>query len=329
MQASHRFDIDRAKGLAILLVVFGHLMADGYPPGNAWYGAAKGIVYSFHMPFFMYLSGTVFSLAGKQHTEASAYWSFLCERALRLLVPFALFGLLIVAGKYVSHFFLYVDDPPRALSTGISELVLDTRHSPALSIWYVYVLFLYSAAMPLLWCAGLRWRSAMLLGIVLFAVPATDLFYLDRVAGYFLFFAVGGWVAAERTRIEPWFLRALPFWLMLFVITLFSEWTGLPAQVRLLICGLAAIPALHGLVQSRLFARDRLLLSLGGYAFTIYLLNTIVIGLAKAGYLKVAPFWGPYATVALALFFAAGTLVPILIRRYVVKRVPVLAKLMR
>ncbi|HEY4076883.1 MAG TPA: acyltransferase [Rhizomicrobium sp.] len=329
MHAGHRFDIDRAKGLAILLVVFGHLMADGYPPGNAWYDTAKDIVYSFHMPFFMYLSGYVFSLAGKQRIEASAYWNFLRERALRLLVPFALFGLLIVVGKYVSHFFLYVDDPPRALSTGIGELVLDTRRSPALSIWYVYVLFLYSAAMPLLWCTGLRWRGAMLLGVVLFTVPATDLFYLDRVAGYFLFFAIGGWMAVERDRIEPWFRRALPFWLILFAVTLFSEWTALPAQARLLICGLAAIPALHGLVQSRLFARDRLLLSLGDYAFTIYLLNTIAIGLAKAGYLKVAPFWGPYATFALALFFVAGTLVPILIRRYLAERVPVLARLMR
>jgi fucose 4-O-acetylase-like acetyltransferase len=329
MLAGHRFDIDRAKGLAILLVVFGHLMADGYPPGNAWYDTAKDVVYSFHMPFFMYLSGYVFSLAGKQRIEAGAYWHFLRERSLRLLVPFTLFGLLIVVGKYVSHFFLYVDDPPSTLSTGIGELVLDTRHSPALSIWYVYVLFLYSAAMPLLWRAGLRWRGAMLLGVALLAVPATDLFYLDRVMGYFLFFAIGGWVAAERAWIEPWFRRALPLWLLLFAVTLLSEWSALPVQVRLLVCGLAAIPALHGLVQSRLFARDRLLLTLGDYAFTIYLLNTIVIGLAKAGYLKVAPFWGPYATVALALFFVAGTLVPILIRRYVTDRVPVLARLMR
>ena len=40
----HRTDIDRAKGLAILLVVFGHLMARGYPAGNAWYDQAKDIV---------------------------------------------------------------------------------------------------------------------------------------------------------------------------------------------------------------------------------------------------------------------------------------------
>jgi fucose 4-O-acetylase-like acetyltransferase len=329
MHVQHRYDIDRAKGLAILLVVFGHLMSSGYPPGNAWYDTAKDIVYSFHMPFFMYLSGTVFSFANKQWIGLRAYPRYLRDRAVRLLVPFALFGLLIVVGKYVSHFFLYVDDPPRRLSTGLSELVLDTHRSPALSIWYVYVLFLYSAAMPLLWRIGLRWGAGVVLGLVLFALPATDILYLDRVATYFVFFAIGGFVAAHRSRIEPWFRRALPLWLLLFAAAVLTEWTALPAPARLLVCGTAAIPALHGMMQSRLFARDSMLLTLGHYAFTIYLLNTIVIGLAKAGYLKLAPFHGVSATFALALFFVAGTLVPILLRRCAESRAPALAKLMR
>ena len=73
MPHRYRPDIDRAKGLAILLVVFGHLMASGYPRGNAWYDTAKDIVYTFHMPFFMYLSGTVFGFANKQWTGLAAY----------------------------------------------------------------------------------------------------------------------------------------------------------------------------------------------------------------------------------------------------------------
>lgn len=324
----HRTDIDRAKGLAILLVVFGHLMARGYPAGNAWYDQAKDIVYSFHMPFFMYLSGYVFALTGKHRIGVHAYPKYLRERAVRLLVPFVLFGLLIVVGKYLSHFFIYVDDPPRRLSQGIGELVIDTRRSPALSIWYVYVLFIYSAVMPLLWRAGLRWSFALPAGLLLFAAPATDVLYLDRTANYFLFFAIGGAVAANSATIEPWFRRALPLWLGLFALTLVSEWTDLPAQARLLICGIAAIPALHGLVQSPLFARERVLLTLGGSAFTIYLLNTIVIGLVKAGYLKLAPFHGGAATFALALFFVAGTIVPMLVGR-LAERVPAVRRIIR
>jgi len=324
MAHQYRPDIDRAKGLAILLVVFGHLVAYGYPRGNAWYHTAKEVVYAFHMPFFMYLSGYVFSLTGKQTIKYSAYFGYLRERAIRLLVPFALFGILIVTGKYLSQFFLYVDDPPKNLLAGLGTLFVNTHNSPALSIWYVYVLFLYSVAMPLLWWLGLRWSSAVLLGAILFAVPASDFLYLDRAAKFFLFFALGGLVAA-REDIEPWFHRFLPVWLLVFGATLVTEWTAMPAQARMLLCGIAAIPALHGLVQMEFFERDRVLRALGGYAFSIYLLNTIVIGLAKAGYLKLAPFEGLSATFAMALFFVAGVMVPIAIQR-LTARVPLLAK---
>lgn len=310
----HRPDIDRAKGLAILFVVFGHLVANGYPPGNAWYDTAKDIVYSFHMPFFMYLSGYVFAFTGKHRLGLRAWPVFLRDRAVRLLVPFLLFGLLIVAGKYLSQFFLYVDDPPRHLFDGIEKLFVDTEHSPALSIWYVYVLFVYSAVMPLLWRAGLRWPGAVALGLVLYVVPLGDALYCDRVGAFFLFFAVGGLVADRRWTIEPWFTRLLPLWLLLFAVSLGSEWSVLPTHMRLLVCGLLAIPALHGLMQMRALSRDRVLLTLGGYAFAIYLLNTIVIGLAKAGYMKVAPFAGPYAPFAMALFFVLGTLVPMAVQ---------------
>ncbi|HJT43433.1 MAG TPA: acyltransferase [Rhizomicrobium sp.] len=327
MSAQYRPDIDRAKGLAILLVVFGHLMARGYPQGNAWYDTAKDIVYSFHMPFFMYLSGYVFSLTGKQAIGKAAYPAFLRDRAFRLLLPFALFGFLIVVGKYLANFFLYVDDPPESILSGLSQLVVNTRNSPAVSIWYCYVLFLYCALMPLLWRAGLRWWTAILLGAVLFFLPRTDFLYMDRTAAYFLFFAIGGLVAA-RPDIESWFRRGRAAWLLLFAITLLTLWTPIPSHTRLLICGIAAIPALHGLVQAKVLERDRVLLALGGYAFSIYLLNTIVIGLAKAGYLKLAPFEGASATLALALFFVAGTLVPILVRQ-LTANMPVLSRIMR
>ena len=59
-----------------------------------------------------------------------------------------------------------------------------------------------------------------------------------------------------------------------------------------------------------------------------HLLNTIVIGLMKAGYLKLAPFEGASATFALLLFFLAGLVVPIMIQR-LTARVPVLARMMR
>ena len=52
--------IDRLKGLAIILVVMGHILGFRQPED----GTEDGIhtfIYTFHMPLFMFLSGLVIS----------------------------------------------------------------------------------------------------------------------------------------------------------------------------------------------------------------------------------------------------------------------------
>ena len=66
--ATRRQDIDRAKGLAILLVVFGHIVARSDPLNVNWYEPLRRAVYAFHMPFFLYLSGIVAVFSGALFT---------------------------------------------------------------------------------------------------------------------------------------------------------------------------------------------------------------------------------------------------------------------
>lgn len=68
-------DIERAKGLAILLVVFGHVVAREAPAGNEWYTFSKSAVYSFHMAFFMFLSGLVFFMRAEPVAGLQEYAS--------------------------------------------------------------------------------------------------------------------------------------------------------------------------------------------------------------------------------------------------------------
>lgn len=70
--------IDVAKGIGILLVVFGHLHI----------GLAVGIIYTFHMPLFFFLSGYV-------HRIQRGYASFFQKRSIHLLVPYIAFLLLL------------------------------------------------------------------------------------------------------------------------------------------------------------------------------------------------------------------------------------------
>jgi fucose 4-O-acetylase-like acetyltransferase len=326
-----RLDLDRAKGLGILLVVIGHLVARTAPQGNEWYIALKHALYHFHMPFFMYLSGYVVFMTGAARIAPSKWPAFTRGRAYRLLLPFVLFGLAILVGKLVTSRFIAVDNLPGSLDQGLWGLVWNTDASPAESVWYIAVLFALSILTPpLLWL--LRGRAALLLvfALILYVLPVPHVMYLDRVARYMSFFAMGG-LASETgkawldlvDRYFAWALIALlgALWLAL---TVFASWDP---DVALFVCGTLSMPALHGLVRHRYFSGSSLLLTLGTYTFVIYLLNTPFIGLVKGAMLKVFPWDGVNFLIYAPVLTIAGTLLPILLKRHVLSRVPALDRM--
>src|SRR5579872_848746 len=185
-------DIERAKGLAIILVVIGHIVAREPPQHNEWYVALKSAIYVFHMPFFMYLGGLVFYHVGDALRPRPSYGVYLLRRAERLLLPFLALGLLILLGKLVAEHFLHVDNTPASLWDGLRSLFWTTGQSPATSVWYILVLFVYCAVTPLTvkLSRGLLWPTLVLAAVIHFlAVP--DIAYLDRIAYFFVYFMIG------------------------------------------------------------------------------------------------------------------------------------------
>jgi len=169
-------DIERAKGLAILLVVIGHVVAREPPKDNEWYVALKSAIYVFHMPFFMYLGGLVFFHVGDAVNPRPSYGAYLIRRAERLLVPFLSLGLLILLGKFAAEQFLYVDNKPASLSDGLRSLFWTTGQSRATSVWYIFVVFVYCSITPLLvrLSQGRLWPT-LLLAVVLHCLTVPEI----------------------------------------------------------------------------------------------------------------------------------------------------------
>lgn len=108
--------IDSLKGLAILLVVMGHVIPHYFPvwrdvlyvDGNRVAMSVWLIIYSFHMPLFMFCSG-LFALRIKEYTwktVGSAMW----KRACTLLLPFFVTGsikYLTFGGEFLDYWFLW------------------------------------------------------------------------------------------------------------------------------------------------------------------------------------------------------------------------------
>jgi len=315
-------DIDVAKGLGMLLVVFGHLVQTNSPGESQGYAALRDAIYTFHMPFFMYLSGFVFFLTNGHEAVARGYRRFVVARFDRLMLPFLAFGFLVIVGKYYASRFGEVHDGVSSFSQGVMDVLTNAPDNPSISIWYLVVLFSYCILTPLLWRAvGRKAGMLLLVAAVMIAIvylgPITERFYLARILRFFLFFVFGGVAALYRDRYYPVLRRiAWPsLALLIILIALFGR-----THYALIFCGLVSAPALHGIIMSQGFVESRLLRWVGDNSMTIYLMNTIFIGVAKLVWLKVLPVHGAWNLAFLAALMIAGVAGPVLVR-LVVQRI--------
>lgn len=113
--------IDMTRGLAIILVVLGHAIQNTFQDYDE--NIIFRIIYSFHMPLFMFISGFV-----NYRGEKNFFW--LKRRAKSLLIPFIIWMFL--------PFILNQIWDIKQISSSIYEIV----KSPDNSNWFIYILFL-------------------------------------------------------------------------------------------------------------------------------------------------------------------------------------------
>ncbi len=304
--------IDRAKGLGIVLVVWGHLAGQSTGAMPLWFYISVDAIYTFHMPLFMYLSGFVYFLIGAPERFWARPGTFVGKRFDRLMIPFLVFAALVVIGKHFAGQIGPVDDPVDSIPQGFAKVVVNARDNPSISIWYLLVLFIYSVFTPILWRMGRRSMALLfLIGGLGWLFPLPEIFYIRRVAVYFIFFVVGGVVAIHREAVLPVMAR---WWWLATIVSAIACWFLLGRPVALLCCGLMAPLAVHGLFLQRWWDGDALFLTLGRYSMAIYLMNSIFIGLATIGFKHAMRAAGWTIPFLLALF-AIGVVGPMLVRR--------------
>ena len=83
MMKSRILWIDELKGVAIFLVIVGHVLISRFLPQFQPFHTA---IYSFHMPLFMFLSG-IFGYKALEAVENQCVKKYLGKKILQLLVP--------------------------------------------------------------------------------------------------------------------------------------------------------------------------------------------------------------------------------------------------
>jgi fucose 4-O-acetylase-like acetyltransferase len=325
--ASRLADVDAAKGLAILLVVVGHVVARERPVGNLWYSELKEAIYLFHMPLFMVLTGITFALSLPRFAAWVEVGRFSLQRMSRLFVPYVFFGLLVLFGKMLASQWLHVENAPKGLARDIFALLVypaasgapDLR-SVAGFLWFIYVLSIYLAFIPALFhLFGRRPLVLLIAGVALNFAAWPQIFMLDRTIEYLPFFAAGMLLWTGR---DLW-LRAAPraLWpatVFFAALLVMSYWLKMPKWL----VGAASVPAVLAWMLYVPAGPKGWLVLLGKASLAIYLMNTLVMGLVKGLMLKALPWHGVNFLLYFPVLVLAGVALPILIARVVARYFP-------
>lgn len=204
--------LDIYRGLAIMLVVFGHGIQDRVPDFDR--NMAFKAIYMFHMPLFFYICGMVYGLKSHVLSGAEIGLSVL-RRATQLLFPFIIWYLINYA----------MSDDTSSLTDRLAMLF----RSPDYGLWFLWILFLssvladfgklvhttyklpYGVILIVIFClTGLVGLKTRVIGIPLLIVHLPFFFCgifhqkLINSMGKFRYFIVGMFVVAWPFMFPVW-----------------------------------------------------------------------------------------------------------------------------
>ena len=281
MAANHRLDyIDTLKGIAIILVVLGHLIQFFWCPENYRGNIAFNYIYSFHMGFFMMLSGFTVKTFHDSYQEL-AFVIF--KRSINLLLPFFCWA---VIKWQVFH----------------GPNIIAVMQNTELGLWFLHALFfiysIFIIAMYPMKGKGKILKYAWLLIVCMTIRKAFDeisyVWSTVKIATYFSSFCLGYILADNKEWLfkkeqVKYFGFALPIFLILAYFSFSSE-INLPAFItkfqmslfyQLIIVLMAALPLIGVSLYFPKFFKIAGFGNIGKTTLGIYAIHPFLIGWLK------------------------------------------------
>lgn len=332
MTRERLLDVDRATGLAIGLVVIGHFAAGEIKAGAEWYFYPKYVLYSFHMAFFMYLSGIIMYYAYQPLETFMDYKKYVYKKFIRFIPPLLLFSVIIFFGKILAGSFLLIDNPVEFYSDYF-KVLYSPQNSFSVYLWYIYVLFECYLFVSLCLMFFGKIEYLLIPSIILHFCSATDLMALSKFCEYLLYFVIGC-VCVKHYKVYVKYLDLVGgLCLVIFSTAVFySCYICLNQRINFnpfynTIMGLLSIPALHYLVRLPVLKKITILYVLRTYCFPIYLMNSIAIGIIKGVFFRVTGWNYHQFHIIFPLLIAGGLYLPIVTKKYLIRYIPSIDKM--
>lgn len=198
MHTTNRIEwIDYAKAIGIWLVIMGHILNVSRPIEGGLYT----VIYSFHMPFFFFVSGLLFS------TKKMPFGSFAISKVKSLLVPYLLLNILcavLCIPMYLCNAFPIAD-----LHAPILDLLtlfdgnMGSKYAPP--SWFLISLFIVMMIRFFAEKCALHWRL-LIMGIAIAMTYVLSMYKLplsvDKIPGAYVFFSIGCLLHGKLRNIE-------------------------------------------------------------------------------------------------------------------------------
>ncbi len=246
--------IDQLKGIAILLVVLGHVIGRNLGEDNFLWGA----IYSFHMPLFMFISGYVAQMTFRtEHFGWSETMSYLIKKLRTLLLPFFVWGIVIpvfflrsTEGKFVDFLLHFVNIWGGGLWFFATLFLLSIFFY--LYCWVIDMIKVKSIFVDFFVLAALFFFVVLLYGVI----PKNEVFSegVRSVFNYFVFYFAGVFVYKQcRLRnliLDNTKVFTLSFTAFCLLIPSFVyDMSSVVNQLMKIALSLCAIPSLFYMVR--------------------------------------------------------------------------------
>ncbi len=308
--------LDVAKGTGILLVILGHCSGGLHAAGIveetsiAWF--AFYLIYSFHMPFFFFLSGSLV-----EPRILSRPLHFLRSSVTGIAYPYYLWGAVQLAVLSLAS--SVVTNP---VSQPLTEQLVSMLWAPPGPFWFLYALFflhviafltisiggrvLFLFAFALIYAVSSAFPPVA--GLISSYVSGTDILF------YVLGVSVGGLLVGWRGNLDQPYACAL-IAIIVFVAVVWVGWnTGISVDtytVTALPAAFAGTGAMLLLCRLDALRENRWLAYLGRRILPIYVLHVMFV--AGARIVLVKGFHVDGLAVVLPIIFLAGVFGPLLV----------------
>lgn len=300
--------LDIARMVCIILVVIGH-----YDPADApaHYNNMRMVIYTFHMPVFLFISGYIYLITRKEEL----FKTFITKKVKRLAIPYLVTSVIIITIKLLTQDTARVDHPVTALS----YLKMFYLPEAGYFLWFIIALFIMFIVV---FFFKTKVSRLALLGasLLIYLLPSCDIdiLCLGQCQVMFVYFMTGVVVADHAPVIFKVGIVPTTIILLLFIggEAFYVQHQDSEVMYRLLaFVGIATIMTLCHNCEKYVPVLARSCMVLAPSVYIIYLFHTTILGFAKAAFGKLTLFDGNAdSTFYLQAFcaIACGVIIPII-----------------